>query len=315
MKPGTRFLLALRNFWKKYWKVIIIVIIVWLALIIINTYLKNRPKETIATNTYTPNIPVIDYGGTVPKSKQDEVNNIIDSFFNYCNKKEYQNAYNLLTEDCKQYIYGNSIEEFMQYVDSIYTSTKIYNIQNYSNVDDVYIYDINILDDIMSTGTTGGYQEYKEKIALIEINGEMKISNQGYIGKVTFNNITGEDGNIKIRVLNKNMSYAREEYEVEITNKTDGYVLIGNGNIANEVTLNLGDQSRPALGIINNNMLLAPGETTTYYLLFDKYYDDGKTPTEINFNLIRLYGNNQETAIEGLSTNANTTYSMNIHLN
>ena len=315
MKPGTRFLLALRNFWKKHWKAIIIVIVVWITLIIINAYLRNRPEETTTTNTYFPDLPVIDYGGTVPKSKQDEVNNTIDSFFNYCNKKEYQNAYNLLTEDCKQYIYRNSIEEFMQYVDSIYTSTKIYNLQNYSNVDDVYIYDINILDDIMSTGTTGGYQEYKEKIALIEINGEMKISNQGYIGKVTFNNITGEDGNIKIRVLNKNMSYAREEYEVEITNKTDGYVLIGNGNIANEVTLNLGDQSRPALGIINNNMLLAPGETTTYYLLFDKYYDDGKTPTEINFNLIRLYGNNQETAVEGLSTNANTTYSMNIHLN
>ena len=315
MKPGTRFLLALRNFWKKHWKAIIIVIVVWITLIIINAYLRNRPEETTTTNTYFPDLPVIDYGGTVPKSKQDEVNNTIDSFFNYCNKKEYQNAYNLLTEDCKQYIYRNSIEEFMQYVDSIYTSTKIYNLQNYSNVDDVYIYDINILDDIMSTGTTGGYQEYKEKIALIEINGEMKISNQGYIGKVTFNNITGEDGNIKIRVLNKNMSYAREEYEVEISNKTDGYVLIGNGNIANEVTLNLGDQSRPALGIINNNMLLAPGETTTYYLLFDKYYDDGKTPTEINFNLIRLYGNNQETAIEGLSTNANTTYSMNIHLN
>lgn len=315
MKPGTRFLLALRNFWKKHWKAIIIVIVVWITLIILNAYLRNRPEETTTTNTYFPDLPVIDYGGTVPKSKQDEVNNTIDSFFNYCNKKEYQNAYNLLTEDCKQYIYRNSIEEFMQYVDSIYTSTKIYNLQNYSNVDDVYIYDINILDDIMSTGTTGGYQEYKEKIALIEINGEMKISNQGYIGKVTFNNITGEDGNIKIRVLNKNMSYAREEYEVEITNKTDGYVLIGNGNIANEVTLNLGDQSRPALGIINNNMLLAPGETTTYYLLFDKYYDDGKTPTEINFNLIRLYGNNQETAIEGLSTNANTTYSMNIHLN
>ena len=207
MKPGTRFLLALRNFWKKHWKAIIIVIVVWITLIIINAYLRNRPEETTTTNTYFPDLPVIDYGGTVPKSKQDEVNNTIDSFFNYCNKKEYQNAYNLLTEDCKQYIYRNSIEEFMQYVDSIYTSTKIYNLQNYSNVDDVYIYDINILDDIMSTGTTGGYQEYKEKIALIEINGEMKISNQGYIGKVTFNNITGEDGNIKIRALNKMKKY------------------------------------------------------------------------------------------------------------
>lgn len=314
MKPGTRILLAIRDFWKKHWKAIIIVIIIWLALIIINTYLKNRPEEVAITNTYSPDVPVIDYGGTVPEAKKEEVNNVIDTFFNYCNNKEYQNAYNMLTTDCQSYMYNNSLESFIQYVDSVYTSKKIYNIQNYSNVGDVYIYDMNILDDIMSTGTTGGYQEYQEKIALINANGEIKISNQGYIGKVAFSNITGEDENIKIRILNKNMSYSREEYEVEITNKTDGYVLIGNGNVANEVTLNLGDQSRPALGIINSNMLLAPGQTTTYYLLFDKYYDDGKTPTEIDFNLIRVYGNNQDVAVEGLSTNANSTYSMNISL-
>lgn len=314
MKPGTKILLALRNFWKKYWKIIIIVAIVWIALIIINTYLKNRPEETAATNSYEPDTPVINFGDTVPQNKQEEVNNTIDTFFNYCNNKDYQNAYNMLTQDCKNYMYNNSVEVFIEYVDSVYTSKKIYHIQNYSNVGNVYIYDVNILDDIMSTGTTGGYQEYKEKVALIEEDGQMKISNQGYIGKSTFSNVTGEDQNIKISILNKNMSYEREEYEVEITNKTDGYVLIGNGNLANEVTLNLGDQSRPALGIVNSNMLLAPGQTMTYYLLFDKYYDDGKTPTEMNFNLIRLYGNDQETATEGLSTNANTTYSMNIPL-
>ena len=108
------------------------------------------------------------------------------------------------------------------------------------------------------------------------------------------------------------MSYKREEYEVEITNKTDGYILIGNGQTANEITLNLGDQSRSALDIINNNIILAPGQTGTYYLLFDKFFDDGKQPQEINFNLIRVYGSNKEVALEGLSSNANTTYSMNI---
>ena len=102
-------------------------------------------------------------------------------------------------------------------------------------------------------------QEYKEKVALIEEDGQMKISNQGYIGKSTFSNVTGEDQNIKISILNKNMSYEREEYEVEITNKTDGYVLIGNGNLANEVTLNLGDQSRPALGIVNQQYAISTG--------------------------------------------------------
>ena len=280
----------------------------------INTYLKNRPEEIAATNTYTPDTPVMDTGESVPEARREEVNNTIDTFFNYCNNKQYKNAYDMLTSDCQEYMYSDSLSEFISYVDRIFTSQKIYNIQNYSNINDIYIYDINILDDILSTGTTGGYETYKEKIALIEENGVMKISNQGYIGKTTFSNVTGEDQYVKISIMDKNMSYQREEYAVEISNKTDGYLVIGNGNLANEITINLGDQTRPALDIINNPIILAPGQTTNYFLLFDKYYDDGKTPTEMSFNLIRVFGNDEDIANEGLSSNAYVSYSMNIPL-
>ena len=129
-----------------------------------------------------------------------------------------------------------------------------------------------------------------------------------------FSNVTGEDQYVKIDVLYKNMSYDREEYAVEITNKTDGYIVLGNGAAANEITLNLGDQMRPALDIVNNNLIIPPGRTTNYFLLFDKYYDDNKNPTELNFNLIRLYGNDAETAQEGSTQNSNLTYSMNVTL-
>lgn len=315
MKPGTKILLALRNFWKKNWKIIIIVAIIWISIIIFNNYLKNKPEKAVAINTYNPDKPVIDSSESISNSQKEEVNTIIDSFFNYCNNKDYQNAYNMLTADCQKYMYSDSLEAFIEYVDSIYTTTKIYNIQNYSNVDNIYIYNITILDDIMTTGTTGGYETYTEKIAIVDDNGTLKISNQGYIGKRTFNNLFAEDNYLKIKILNKNMSYKREEYEVQITNKTDGYILVGNGKNANEITLNLGDQTRPALDIVNNNIILAPGETTTYFLLFDKYYDDGKESVEMNFNLIRVYGNNEDLANEGLSVNANVSYSMNIALN
>ena len=154
MKPGTKILLAIRNFWKKNWKIVVIVAVIWIAIIIFNNYLKNKPKETVALNTYNPDQPVIDTSENIPDDKKEEVNTLIDEFFNYCNNKEYQNAYNMLTTDCKKYMYRDSLEDFIEYVDSIYTSKKIYNLQNYSNVGDVYIYNITILDDIMSSGTT-----------------------------------------------------------------------------------------------------------------------------------------------------------------
>ena len=110
------------------------------------------------------------------------------------------------------------------------------------------------------------------------------------------------------------MSYTREEYMVEIKNKTDGYILVGNGATANEITLNLGDQTRQALDLSNNEVILAPGSSKIYYLLFDKYVDDGKTPTELNLNLIRVYGNNRENADNGKTEDATKAYSMNIPL-
>ncbi len=314
MKPGTRILLAIRAFFKKYWLYIVVIAVVWIAVILINNYLKNRPVEVVVENTYTPNIPIMNSGESVPENEQEDVNSVIDTFFNYCNNKDYRNAYNMLTDDCKEYMYGNSLESFTEYVDLIYTSKKIYNIQNYSNVDNVYIYDINILDDILSTGTTGGYQTYTEKIALINENGIYKISNQGYIKKTTFTNVYGEDQNVKIDILYKNASYSREEYAVEIQNKTNGYIVIATGDLANEITLNLGDQKRAALDMRNNQIIIAPGQKAAVYLLFDKYYDDHKTPSEINFNLIRVYGNDEETASQGLTENANSSYSINISL-
>ena len=139
MKPGTRILLAIRAFFKKYWLYIVVIAVVWIAVILINNYLKNRPVEVVVENTYTPNIPIMNSGESVPENEQEDVNSVIDTFFNYCNNKDYRNAYNMLTDDCKEYMYGNSLESFTEYVDLIYTSKKIYNIQNYSNVDNVYI--------------------------------------------------------------------------------------------------------------------------------------------------------------------------------
>lgn len=288
MNINSRITIAVNRLLKKHGLKIFIVFIIWLVLFMINQYLKSQPKEITSTNTYRPDKAIMDDNGNVPAKFRDDIKNTIDSYFQSCKTQDYENAFNLLTSDCKQFLYNNNIEIFQDYIKSIVDSKKTYYIQNYSNTDDVYIYDLHIIDDIEITGGTGGYDEHKEKIALKKENGEFKISNQGYIGKYALD-ISEEDENMKVKVFSKDISYQKEAYNISITNKTDKYILISDGTYTDSVTLNLGDQKRNATNTASTTFLVTPNTTRTFSFVFDKFADDNKKPTEINLNNVRIY--------------------------
>ena len=311
MNFNAKVILSIRKFFRKHGKLLLIVFIVWLVIFLANTFLKLHPKKVNLSISYDPDTPIMDDNDTIPKKKISSVNNTIDKYFNYCNSKNYNEAFNMLTEECKYYLYDNNIATFQEYVDNIFTSNKIYNLQNYSNVNNIYIYNIKILDDITATGTSEDYEVYQDKLVIHDENNEYKISNQGYIGKKLINRETEED-NMKVKVIKKEISYYKEEYTLEIRNKTDSYIMLSDDLGGNQITLNLGTQKRAALNTSNANIIIVPGETKQFILLFDKYYDDGVEPKEINFNNVRLLNN-----ISNESTNEseiNKSYSMNIVL-
>ena len=287
MNFNARITLAIRKFFRKHGKVILIIFVVWLILFLANLYLKLRPTRIELQSSYEPDTPVMDEGDNVPKRLVKDINSSIDNYFNFCNNKDYESAFNMLTADCKERVYGNDINQFKNYVDNIFNNYKIYNLQNYSNLDDNYIYNIRILDDISATGTTGQYDTYEEKIVVHSENNEFKISNQGYIGKVDINKEI-ENDDMKVKVIKKEISYSKEEYTLEIRNKTDSYMMISDDMAVNQVILNLGTQIRQALNTPNFNIILLPEEIRTVTLLFDKYYDDEVDPVAISFNNVRL---------------------------
>ncbi len=312
MNLNGKITIAIRNFFKKYGRIILIVLVIWLIVFIINQYLKKYPKEKSMINTYKPDSPIINDGGSVPKKYVENINQTVEKYFNYCNTKNYEQAYNILTDQCKEYLYDNDLLLFQEYVDSIFTQNKIYNLQNYSNIDDIYVYDLVILDDIESTGTTEGYEPYKEKIALRKEGNEFRISNQGYIESKTYTKFA-EDENLKVTIKSKDISYSREGYNVTLTNKTDKYLVLSDNTLRKEITLNLGDQKRGVINYANTSLVLSPGETRDEVFIFDKFYDDQKDPTEICIEDVRIldeyFENDEDTA-----GNASRMYSYTIKL-
>lgn len=303
------------KFWRKNSKKILVGLVVFLIIFIINNILKNMPEKIPEpSTTYTPHVSVMTEE-EVPEKYSREVVSIIDRYFNYCNNADYENAYNCITQECKDAYYPN-LESFTGYVKEVFEGKKkIYNIQSYSIVDNKYIYSVRILDDILANGTTDGYYYYEEKFVLTEINGQMKLSIGEFISQ-SDPNIRVEDEYMIVEIVDKVVDYETETYKVVITNKSDDkYIVIADGSQNNEIALNVESWDEKPM---NNNqyVIIKPGGFTVQEFSFEKFYDNGKVATALKFGAVRIlneYDYAERTTQEVLN-NAVKLYSAEIPL-
>lgn len=306
--------LKIRNFFKKYKRVIFIVLIVWLVIIAINFFLGRRSETPMLNTTYNPHEVVLTSDTEVPEKLQTPIEDTIDDYINKCNNKDYSGAFELLTTDCKIHVFGDSLDNFTTYASSVFPNKKRYSIQNYSNFGQAYIYNVKLIDDIIATGLTNqSYAYYEEKFAVKEEDGKIKLNVNDYMG---FNDLkkVAEDDYLKIRVENKEEFYSFEIYSVKITNKTDKKIVLYDGIVGNELSLISGQDERNPINV-KDTITLEPGETRTFEITFNKYYDESTKASEIAFNKIRImteqYTGTEETEEEELSK-AERTYSITI---
>lgn len=278
--------LKIRDFFKKHKKKITIIIIIIGIVIAIDRFLGNRTQIKNPSTTYEPHSPVIDKTADVPEQYKKPINNLIDNYVNYCNNKEYENAYNLLSNEFKSK-YCKTLDEFKVYVDELYNEKKIYNIQNYSNVNNVYVYRIRLLEDILATGTTNGYEYREEKIAIKEEDGVLKLALNGYIGEEELG-IVAEDEFMRINIIKKDVKYDKEIYTIEFTNKTNYYIRLADNTESNEILLELPKDKRNANNLQNGNVIILPNNTYRREISFDKYYDSEENAKAIILNTVRI---------------------------
>ena len=278
--------LKIRRFFRRNKKKIIIILIVWLIIIIINFYFKYRTVNVVPQTTYEPHSPVIDTTDKVPEKYKKPISNLIYNFFEYCNNKDYESAYNLLSSEFKDR-YCKDIEQFKEYVDITFNTKKIYNIQNYSNLNNTYVYRVRFLEDILASGTTDDYSYREDKFVIKEENGVLKISLNGFCGSEE-KDIDVEDSNMEIKILKKYMLYDEASYEVQIKNKTDNFILLTDSTTDNEIQLEFPNETRYANYIENSNIVILPNTTKTFEFTFDEYFDDRKDPTKLTLNAIRI---------------------------
>jgi hypothetical protein len=309
--------LKIRNFFKKHKNKIIIVVIIWLIVIIINNILGHRKKEQIVSEiTYNPHKSVLKSDFDVPSELENPIETLIDNYVNHCNNNDYSEAYKLLSDSCKKYVFDDSEESFTEYAKAVFDQKKRYSIQDYSNYGSYYIYEVKIIDDILATGLTNQeYSYYTEKWAISRDSNDLKLNVRDYMGHTELKR-NGEDDNLKIRIETRDEYYNYEIYTIRITNRTEKDIVIFDTLYENEITIEAGSDVRTPTSI-SGEIHLIPEETRTFQVTVPKFYDENKKADTISFNKIRIM-NEQYTGLEKTTeeeeSHVEKTYSMSISI-
>lgn len=155
-------------------------------------------------------------GKKISESQQEAIKTI-DKFFSYCNEKNLQEAYNLLTEECKEEMYTTEESFQKSYYEQVLNGQKKnISVENWTS----NIFKVKITDDYLSSGNYSSRNTIQDYITVErDDNEEYKLNINGYIGRTNPNKET-EHENIKIKAIEKNMYMDYTTYVFEITNNS-----------------------------------------------------------------------------------------------
>lgn len=312
--------LKIRRFFRTYRRVLLIIFIIWAIVFFINMILRNMPKELKPETTYEVHSSVMDSSSSTPKSLQKPIEEKIEEYIGYCNEGNFQKAFNMLSEDCREYGFNNDIEEFMKHVFLKMPTPKKYSIQNYSNIKhgkmNLYIYEIKYIDNFLATGLTNTeYSFTTENITFYSENNELKMSVGNYIYHTDIKNIS-ENNYLKIDVVDKVVNYSIETYKIKLTNRSNYTIVISDSQEKDEVVLVLPQEVRNLSEVAD--IVLGPEESLILDFTFPKFVDDGDSSQSIVFSSIRVMEkysgteNVDEKTIQSEIDNAISKFSMEV---
>lgn len=274
-------------------KLIIVAIVVFIATIVLshNRNTDSNNQNYIATEIYTPKETVIK-GKEVTEKQYAIDDNLVKNFMQYCNDGKVNEAYELISDDCKSNLY-KTIDDFKEiYYNQVFKEKREYNLQSWISTNNYTVYKIRYTTNMLATGKYEEGNTFQDYITLIKNADLPKISIGNFVLAEGYNKET-ETKEIKARVIKKVVYIEDEEYEIEIRNKTQNTILLDNLN--SSYNIKLLDKSATTYSayinkIFEQDMKIMPEETKRIVIRFKKSCSSDKTSEYIQFSkVIRNY--------------------------
>ena len=291
----------------KIWLILGIIIFVYVIIRMFNAQIKKENEEKINNGT-NQNFQVTTY---LPSSQTSVMTNssttkenvkkdteIIKNFIDFCNDNNIEEAYNLLSQQCKDELYKNINDFYNKYYKNIFNEKKSYDIENWASSKNI-TYKVKYLNDIMSSGTVN--EEYiEEYITVVTENNEKKLNINQFIGKEELN-LKRETDNLNITVVNKYVYYDYEEYEIIFENNTDKNIILDTKENTESVYIeDTKDVKYTWFGneVPNSYLNLNSGESKRLRLKFNEIYTGKKTDSTIYLTDVNIDGQEEKATIK-----------------
>lgn len=253
-------------------------------------------KQTNNTQTqeiYTPEKTTVSGSNVKPQTQEDN-KIVIDNFISYCNQKQIEQAYNLLTNDCKEKVFFSNIENFRNnYVNKIFNGKKTYSMQSWVNRDTYTTYKVKIADDMISTGKiTSKENEIEDYYTVVQVGGEYKLSINNYVAKKDINKEKTFQG-IKITVISRDTYKDYESYDIRVENLNETSILLDSQEHTDSMYIFASNESKYSAysyEIDRSRLIIEPGRSRTITIHFNKRYSNDSVTRAIVFSdIIKNY--------------------------
>lgn len=151
-------------------------------------------------------------GATITENEVKKINNTISKFLQYCKDGNAQEAYKMISDDCKKVEY-DTIEKFKEkYLNQKFSKNDIYQIENWIR----NTYKVSISEDSLATGNINSNKRV-EYITIVNEENAEKLNINSYIESKEINKEKTQN-NIKITAISKKIYMDYEIYDFEIEN-------------------------------------------------------------------------------------------------
>lgn len=246
---------------------------------------KENPSEVVNYNKAAQSITT---GGSVDQDIKDEVQGVLEQFIQYVTSKQVEQAYNLLTEDCKEILYP-TLEGFEQkYCQDLYD--KIYDFQSWSSTDNTYVYQVRFYDNMLSAGLDFTNHYLEDYITVLKKGDVYKVNIHNFIRA---NNIrkTAEANKVQFKVNNVETYLDYEIYEIEVTNDSSKEIILDTREKDNSVYVKNNDGLKIQALLYENtdeDLRVQAGESKKIRIKFNNTFNGEKRIVSLGFSDIIL---------------------------